>query len=31
MIVSTDKKVNPSDEFSLGLDELLDVIIFQPI
>ncbi len=25
MIVSTDKKVDPSEELSLGLDDLLDV------
>ncbi len=27
MVVSTDKKVDPSDELSVGLDDLLDVNI----
>jgi hypothetical protein len=25
MVISTDKKVDPSDELSVGLDDLLDV------
>lgn len=29
MIVSTDKKLDPSEELTLGLDELLEVIFIS--